>query len=69
MGSGVAGHILGYLHRRASACIAISDETREEAIRFGVPPERIHLIPNGVIVASFTRRRLKNATQLAARWG
>jgi glycosyltransferase involved in cell wall biosynthesis len=48
MGSGVAGRILGYLHRRVSACIAISDETRVEAIRFGVPPERIHLIPNGV---------------------
>ena len=53
MGSGVAGYILGYLHRRASACIAISDETREEAIRFGVPPERIHLIPNGVVSREF----------------
>ena len=48
MGSGVAAWILGYLHRRVSACIAISDETRAEAIRFGVPPERIHLIPNGL---------------------
>ena len=53
MGSGIAGYILGFLHRRASACIAISDETREEAIRFGVPPERIHLIPNGVIGRQF----------------
>jgi glycosyltransferase involved in cell wall biosynthesis len=48
MGSGVAGCILGYLHRRVSACIATTDETREEAIRFGVPPQRIHLIPNGI---------------------
>jgi len=48
MGSGIAGRILGFFHRRVSACIAISDETREEAIRFGIPSERIHLIPNGV---------------------
>jgi glycosyltransferase involved in cell wall biosynthesis len=48
MGSGVAACILGYLHRRVNACIAISDATRAEAIRFGVPPERIHLIPNGL---------------------
>jgi glycosyltransferase involved in cell wall biosynthesis len=48
MGSGIAGRALGFLHRRVSACIATSDETRDEASRFGVPPERIHLIPNGV---------------------
>jgi glycosyltransferase involved in cell wall biosynthesis len=48
MGRRGAACILGDLHRRVSACIAISDETRAEAIRFGVPPERIHLIPNGM---------------------
>jgi glycosyltransferase involved in cell wall biosynthesis len=48
MRSGVAAWILGDLHRRVSACIAISAETRAEAIRFGVPSERIHLIPNGL---------------------
>jgi glycosyltransferase involved in cell wall biosynthesis len=48
MGSGIVGGILGFFHRRVSACLAISDETREEAICFGFPPERIHLIPNGV---------------------
>jgi L-malate glycosyltransferase len=48
MGNGIAGRILGFLHRRVTACIATSDETRREAIRFGLPPERIHLIPNGL---------------------
>ncbi|MCX7166534.1 MAG: glycosyltransferase family 4 protein [Rhodocyclales bacterium] len=48
MGSGIAGGILRFLHRQVSACIAISDETRAEAIRFGIPDARIHLIPNGV---------------------
>jgi len=48
MGSGIVGRILRFFHRRVSACLAVSEETREEAIRFGIPVERIHLIPNGV---------------------
>jgi glycosyltransferase involved in cell wall biosynthesis len=48
MGDGLAGRILGILHRRANACIAISEETHEEAIRFGIPSEHVHLIPNGL---------------------
>ena len=48
MGNGIAGLILGFFHRRVTASIVMSDETREEAIRFGIPSERIHLIPNGV---------------------
>lgn len=47
IGSGIAGRILRFLHRRVSACIAISDETRAEAIRFGISPGVIHIIPNG----------------------
>jgi glycosyltransferase involved in cell wall biosynthesis len=48
MRSGIAARILSNLHRRVSACIAVSNETRAEAIRFGIPLERIHLIPNGL---------------------
>lgn len=48
LGSGLGGYILGFFHRRVSACLAVSEETREEALRFGIPTERIHLIPNGV---------------------
>ena len=48
MGKGLAGWILADLHRRVNACLALSEETREEAIRFGIPQQRVHLIPNGV---------------------
>jgi glycosyltransferase involved in cell wall biosynthesis len=40
--------ILGFLHRRVSACLAVSKETREEATWFGIPSSRIHVIHNGV---------------------
>lgn len=53
MGGGIAGSILHFLHRRVAACIATSDETRKEAIHFGIPIEHIHLIPNGVDSGQF----------------
>jgi len=53
MGRGIAGSILHFLHRRVGACIATSDETRKEAIHFGIPLEHIHLIPNGVNSGQF----------------
>ena len=48
LGSGIVGRMLGLLHRRVNACLAVTEETRLEAIRFGIPTERIYLIPNGV---------------------
>lgn len=48
LGTGVMGRALRFLHRRVSACIAITEETRQEAIVFGIPSERIRLIPNGL---------------------
>jgi glycosyltransferase involved in cell wall biosynthesis len=48
LGQGVIGHILRYLHRGVSACLAISEETRREAIAFGIPANRVRLIPNGI---------------------
>jgi L-malate glycosyltransferase len=48
MGAGIVGRILLFFHLRVNACLAVSDETREEAIHLGIPPERIYLIPNGV---------------------
>ncbi len=48
LGGGIVGRILGFFHRRVSACLALTDETRAEAISFGVPAQRIHLMPNGV---------------------
>lgn len=45
---GIVGRVLKFLHRRVSACLALTEETRAEAISFGIPAERVHLIPNGV---------------------
>ena len=48
VGTGFAGRLLGFFHRRVSACFASTEETRDEAIRFGIPAENVHLVPNGV---------------------
>jgi glycosyltransferase involved in cell wall biosynthesis len=48
MGGGIVGRILRFLHLRVSACIVISEDTRKDAIHFGIPPEHIYRIPNGV---------------------
>jgi glycosyltransferase involved in cell wall biosynthesis len=53
LGKGIWGGLLGFLHCRVSACLAVSEETRTEAVQFGIPPERVHLIPNGVDRRSF----------------
>ena len=48
LGSGIVACILGFFHRRVSACLAVTEETRAEAVCFGIPAQRIYLIPNGV---------------------
>lgn len=48
MGDGIVGGALRFFHLRVSACVAVSEETREEAIRFGIPVQRIHLVPTGL---------------------
>jgi len=40
--------MVSFLHRRVNACIAVSAETRAEAISFGIPEERVYDVPNGV---------------------
>lgn len=50
---GILGRLLGFLHRRVSACIATTAETAEEAIQFGIAAERVHRIPNGLDGRSF----------------
>ena len=37
-----------FLHRRVDACIAISADAAREAAEFGIPQERIVLVPNGI---------------------
>ena len=53
LGTGIVGRILGFFHRRVSACLAVTAETRAEAIAFGIPAQRIHLSPNGVAGRQF----------------
>lgn len=53
LGEGIRGRLLSVLHRRVSACLVVSEETRTEAIHFGIPSGRVHLIPNGVDRRSF----------------
>ena len=43
--------------RAADAVITIADAMRDEIIRRGVPPERVHVVPNGVDPSVFTPRR------------
>ena len=64
LGNGIRGRLLGFLHRRVSACLSLSQETRTEAIQFGIPPERVHLIPpNGVDCSSFRPATPKERTE------
>ncbi len=37
-----------WAHRRVAACIAVSDETAQEARVFGIPAQQVHAISNGV---------------------
>jgi glycosyltransferase involved in cell wall biosynthesis len=48
LGTGPLARVVSFLHRHVSACLAGTEETRAEAIVFGIPVERIHAIPNGV---------------------
>jgi len=44
------------LVRRASACIAVTNEEKMDLINLGVSAEKVHLIPNGVIASDFLHR-------------
>jgi glycosyltransferase involved in cell wall biosynthesis len=69
---GIAGRMLSSWLRLPSACLATSPETHAEAIRFGIPRERVHLVPNGVDGGEFhpaapqERRQARRALGLHA---
>lgn len=44
------------LIRRASACIAVTSEEKEDLINAGAAPEKVHLIPNGIIPEDFAHK-------------
>lgn len=47
-GRGPAAAAWRALHRGVGACLAPSAAARDEAVAFGIPAERVHLLPNGV---------------------
>lgn len=59
------------LHRRVDACLVTSGSAAEEARALGIPPERIHAIPNGVDTERFApvdpdeREAAKRALELS----
>ena len=42
-----------WMHRRISACIAVSAETLREALKFGISANLVHKITNGVDILDF----------------
>jgi len=42
--------------RNASACIAVTDEERNDLINAGASPESVHVIPNGIIPENFLHK-------------
>jgi len=57
------------LLRRAAAFVAISDQIRDEIVAQGVPPERVHRIPNGVDSGTFRPATAEQRSALKARLG
>lgn len=49
----VVRNVIGLALRKASHIIALSNELKTATIRFGVPQERITVIPNGVNISQF----------------
>jgi glycosyltransferase involved in cell wall biosynthesis len=55
------------LHRGVDACLAPSAAARDEAVAFGIPAERVHVLPNGVDTAALVPA--DDAARSAARQG
>lgn len=62
-----------YILRKADAVVALTRETRAEALSFGLPPERVHVIGNGVDIERYKsvsgpdRQRLRMKLGLKAK--
>jgi glycosyltransferase involved in cell wall biosynthesis len=64
------GSLLAFAHRQVDACVAPSTTGCQEAISFGIPEERVHLVPNGLDTQHFkpadadTKSRLRERFRL-----
>ncbi|HBP88417.1 MAG TPA: glycosyltransferase family 4 protein [Nitrospirales bacterium] len=61
--------LLAALHRKMDACIATTVEAQGEAVRFGIPQDRIRLIPNGIDTDFFKPCDTQGKTELKSRLG
>ncbi|PZO06777.1 MAG: hypothetical protein DCF27_12130 [Lysobacteraceae bacterium] len=57
------------LLRRVTAVVALSRETTGEALAFGIPPERIHHLANGVDTAKFRPQSERERYELKQKLG
>jgi glycosyltransferase involved in cell wall biosynthesis len=64
-----ASRLLGSLHRKVDACIATTVEAQAEAARFGIPRERIRIIPNGIDTDFFKPCDLQGKAEIKRRLG
>ena len=56
--------VLAAMLRRVDAVVALTRETRDEALDFGIPRTRIHVIGNGVDTQAFTPRAADERRQI-----
>lgn len=68
-GKGAKRRLFAKLHRTVSGLIATSAAAVEEAVRFGIPRERIRMIPNGIDTEVYAPCNPRDRTILKQRMG
>lgn len=63
-GTSRLSRMLAAMLRRVDAVVALTRETRDEAVDFGIPRTRIHVIGNGVDTQAFTPRSADERRQI-----
>lgn len=65
-GAGPRARFARRLLRRISAVVALTEETRQEAVQAGVPAERVHILGNGVDAVTYQPRSPEERSTLKA---
>lgn len=68
-GKGVKSRLFAKLHRTVTGLIATSAAAVEEAVRFGIPRDRIRMIPNGIETELYAPCNPKDRAMLKQRMG
>lgn len=68
-GAGARARLAGALLRRVSAVVALSEETRQEAVQAGVPAARVHVFGNGVDADTYRPRSPEERSALKSDQG